>query len=198
MPISREHNLIFVHIPRNSGTSVIEALDMDYCRHYKWKYHYRNHHRLWRDGTTFTITRNPYERAVSTYEYIKLDESYWHSVTGDSVDGTHKDYNFCNNHTFKETIDELHTNFLDSELSGDEWEKQVPFIYNEDRLMVDEVLRFENLPSCFDNLMQKCNIDVTLPKLNSSDTNNYEDYYDKLTREWVWDIYERDFSYLDY
>ena len=201
MPLSRKYKIFFVHIPRCAGTSVYEALDMDYCRHYKCKFHYREHHILWKKYNKFSIVRNPYTRLVSVYNYIKLDESYWHSVTGNALDGTHKDYNYCNNHTFKETITELYNNFLNGDLSGDEWQKQYPFIYDSNgNLMVDDIIKFENLPDSFYNIIKRYGINnVELPRKNSSGTgSNFMDYYDRKTKEMVREIYREDFNLFDY
>ena len=199
MPLSRKHKLFFIHIPRTAGTSIYEALDLDYCRHYTWQYHYINHSSVWYKYNKFSIVRNPYTRAVSTYNYIKMDESYWHSVSGNAPDGKHIDYDFCTNHTFKETINELYSNFLDGSLSGDEWLRQTFFIFHKDRLMVDDILKFENLPDNFYNLMNRYGINgVELPTLNSSNTSNYMRYYDKELKNKVYEIYKEDFNELNY
>lgn len=201
MPLSKEHEIFFVHVPRNAGTSVVEALDTDYNRHYTYKHHYREHFRLWKKYHKFAICRNPYTRLVSTYNYVQLEESYWHSIRGNAQDGTHQDFHYCSNHTFEQVVGELYDYFLSGRLSGDEWQKQYSFVYDmqNDDLMVDDVIKFENLPDSFYNLMDKYGIDnVELPKLNSSGTENYMDYYNDMTKEQVQEIYKKDFELFDY
>lgn len=197
MPISKEYELIFIHVPRCAGTSVIEALDMKDRRHYKWNYHYRKHHSLWNKYTNFTIVRNPYSRAVSTYNYIRMKESYWHSSKNpnQAIDGKHVDYDVVRQLSFNETIKLLHN----GELQGHEWQSQHPFIYDDGELMVDKILRFENLPDCFNELMSSKEIEVELPRLNSSNTKaDYHKLYDKKTKERIEDIYQKDLELLNY
>jgi len=196
MPISHRHELIYIHIPRTGGTSVCEALSMDDRRHHNWHYHFRRHPRGWRFYLKFAIVRNPYSRAVSTYEYAKLDESYWHSSINpeQAIDGKHEDYDILNSVDFRQVVKLLD----DGILEGFEWLAQWPFIYREQKLQVDKVLKFEDLPRCFYELMKECSIDATLPKLNSSGVKDYRSYYDEDIKQKIREIYSEDFRRFGY
>ena len=74
MAYSKKLNLIFVHVPKCAGTSIIEAMravDPSVAHgHSKWSDH------VMRDITTkkptsFGIVRNPWDRFLSCYTYFK-------------------------------------------------------------------------------------------------------------------------------
>lgn len=187
MPISHDHELILIHIPKNAGTSIHEALDMDDCRHHDWKYYYRNYLRCWKEYFKFAVVRNPFDRVVSTYEYAKMEKSYWHSADGNAHDGVHPDYHKLRNASFPDAVQML----VAGGLEGQGWRKQVPFIYDGDDLVIDKVLRFEGLPDNFHFIMQELGIEVELPKLNPS--NRKEDYTEYYSRREV-DLVKRYFA----
>lgn len=66
------HRCIFVHIPKCAGTSVIKALSEQPALHWKLSYY-----RLvfqpeqFRSFFKFTFVRNPWDRLVSAYQYLR-------------------------------------------------------------------------------------------------------------------------------
>ena len=74
MAVSEDKKLFFVHVPKNAGTSVREALDMKTLGHRTWKY--REDH--YPDFVSFAIVRNPWDRFVSSFAYAKMEESMYH------------------------------------------------------------------------------------------------------------------------
>ena len=90
MPISHEHNLIFIHIPKTAGTSIEKALDLqkESCLYKRGKY--KNYpvcpqHLFLSeiieevpDAKTyiaFSVIRNPFDRFVS--EFLYYNQTYW-------------------------------------------------------------------------------------------------------------------------
>lgn len=82
MAVSHQDKLIFVHVPKNGGTSIIEGLGLGEHGHHaafsariqslKSSLGYR----------TFSVCRNPYDRFISTYRFYKASKSFWHSDDG--------------------------------------------------------------------------------------------------------------------
>ena len=104
MPISHKHKVIFIHIPKNAGTSVLEALGIQEFGHRKWFEYQYDYPNEWETYLKFAIVRNPFDRFVSNYEYAKMEKSYWHDVDGNSISGKHKDFDICSNNPFKKVV----------------------------------------------------------------------------------------------
>jgi len=85
MPVSFKHKLIFIHIPKNAGTSIRESLiDIDPDVIY-WRYHhtaeeYNEFLTRTKDFFKFTFVRNPWDRTISHYLYLKCDQHKKHRL----------------------------------------------------------------------------------------------------------------------
>ena len=82
---------------------------------------------------------------------------------------------------------------------------QTDFIYTEEYdLLVDYVGRFETLQGSFSQICKKLDLPaIELPHLNASKTiypryEEYQDYYDDETVDFVSQIYEKDIELFNY
>ena len=93
-PVSEPLGLAFVHIPKNAGTAVIEALSMNphgHCRASSPEFR-RTVAELAsriapRRARTFALVRDPYDRFLSAFRYLRMKRSYWHSDDGSTTYG---------------------------------------------------------------------------------------------------------------
>ncbi|MEA1989603.1 MAG: sulfotransferase family 2 domain-containing protein, partial [Pseudomonadota bacterium] len=139
----------------------------------------------WNSKLKFAIVRNPWDKVVSHYHYrVKTNQ----------------------------------TQLRDKPIPFKEWVKltygeQVPFYFNhpemfipqldwitdkEGNIIVDEVIRFENLEQEFHDVMKKLSLNLYLPHVNSTKRGSYRDYYDEETAEIVRSWFMRDIEYFKY
>jgi hypothetical protein len=177
-----ETGVVFLHIPKTAGTSIVTLLNRYYI-------HEQLHHRhstlaqnvekygkkYFEDLKIVTAIRNPFDRAVSMY--------FWYQQSGDK----HK-YPFkrlADNHSFSNWIDIW---YITEELSF------------EDYMLVDgnlwdnfEIIRFENLKADIDYIFtDKLGLSINcskLPHIWPTKRKNYEVYY---TPELYDKIYQKD------
>jgi hypothetical protein len=169
MAICHQRKLIFVHIPKNAGTSIHSLFDTnprDYLPDQRWT-KYKNHFsEYWEDYTTFSIVRNPISRFISFYKYWKMNENLdW-------------DINY-----FIKNIDKIKTPIKNQQ----SW-----FICENGKIMVDVIVRYENL---YEEL-KKIKIDH-IPHLNISKIKD-ESFLNlsKTSLDILQDLYREDFKLL--
>jgi len=170
MSICHQRKLIFVHIPKNAGTSIHSLLNTNpkdlILTDQKW-IKYKNHFgKYWEDYTTFSIVRNPISRFISFYKYWKMIENLDYDIN-----------------KFLDKLDEIETPIKNTQ----SW-----FICDNDKIMVDVVVRYENL---YEDL-KKIQIDG-IPHLNIS---RIEDEsllnLSKTSIDRLYQIYKEDFKLL--
>ncbi len=70
-PVMRARNLIFVHVPRAAGTSIVRALYGPGCiHHYSMRYYRGIDPDFARNAGSFALLRDPFERFASAYAFV--------------------------------------------------------------------------------------------------------------------------------
>ena len=181
-----------IHIPKTAGTSVTKSIygtDANYT-HYNWedlkivlKENFYNYF-------SFTIVRNPWDRCLSAYEFLRLG--------GDNEkDRLFYEKNMSAFQTFEE--------FVKIGLSKKKiynWVHFMPqsnFIFSKnDKCMVDYILRFENISNDYDFIKNKLGGSKLLKYKVNRTNHNYQKFYDNDMKNIVSDRYYRDIKLLKY
>ena len=174
--IINEYKTIFVHIPKSAGTSIesyfgsgsftIQPPKHDNIHQIKIRFP-----EIYKTYRKFAIIRNPYDKMVSWYFYLKRNLG---------------DYNIIEfNEWIKDPTKFWHIDdpisFLDSQCS---WiDKTV------------EVIKFENLN---EELNKFFGFKIDLPITNMSIHDHYLDYYNEESLDIIYNRYKRDFKKYNY
>ena len=172
-----QYKAIFVHIPKNAGTSIEKYFGNGSVRiqpnkhadiheiKTKFKNSYNNYKK-------FTIIRNPYDKMVSWYFYLKrnLGENY-------------------NVIEFNEWIKDP-SKFWHADDPIDFLKPQCECVDNTVIL-----LKFENLNK---ELKQFFGKEINLPITNKSNHNNYLEYYNQESLDIIYNRYKKDFEKFNY
>ena len=199
-----KNNLTFIHIPKNAGTAVSNAIGFGSGHYPFWEIIQHDH------AKSFAIVRNPFDRIVSSFTYAKMDKSYYHGSFAE-----HPDYKLLRDKTLKECLQTYRlrsiplgytpislnninvdlSSKIDNEkhryLNHQSWSGQCFWICDSDNnILVDEVLKYEDLG---DNIYG-----YPLDLVNKSDRRPTRDYYDDETMDLVRTIYKNDFEVFGY
>jgi len=202
--INNKHNFIFLHIPKNAGTTITSAILSELNMRKNWPrgWHrqfkkYKQHFTLseyidygFIDSETansyfkFAFVRNPWDKLLSEFFYRK-------KLHGNAVA----------NWTFK--------GYLQQSWGGNNMRHlaikqhirpQHEFLYDTNGIrMVDFIGRFENLKEDFGFVCNKLGIKnlITEVKYNTNHK-HYTEYYDDETRSIVAEKYKKDIEYFNY
>lgn len=183
---------IFIHIPKTAGTSILKALmgDRIYRIHFTYLDYLRADSKKFHAYYKFAIVRNPWDRAVSSYQYLiqggdKRGDLYFQELFLSKYD----------------TFDKFVLEYLDKDKIHEHvlFKPQYLYLYDHKECKVDFIGKFENLDSDFEKIMKKINIDSKLSKVNSSKRNHYITYYSKKeVKEKINDLYRKDIELFDY
>lgn len=206
--VSDKLKLIFVHIPKTGGSSVnlwMRQLDprvRALCtRPHEPISHIANNHGEEISGyTTFTVVRNPWERAVSLFHYRKLRKeiqpSHWPSRT--DIDSL----------SFREVVlKSLDQNPKYNDVCPPRDAPQIAWlepsctawISLKGRIAVDHTCKLETLQQDIIGIAKKAGVTAPhLPHINRTEHHHFAHYYDLETVEIVANMYERDLINFKY
>ena len=175
MPISDKYKLLFVHIPKNAGTSLEKCLNARVTGHRRWKKYRDDYPLQWSTYTNFAVLRDPVERFISCYHYARMEKSFWHSsIPGDqSVYGEHPDYDLCKSKTICEVADVLINNRKLLHHPG--WNSQYYWIAGDNDIAVDCLVDFAKL----DAGMAELAPGITIGHINESSSSRKSQLSDK-------------------
>ena len=193
MTICHERRLIFIHIPKNAGTSIIKAMGVENIYMDKKIEEYKEHYgEYWDKYKKFTVVRDPIDRFISAYKFARMKESGWFSATGEEGLDKHVHYELCNEMDINEYVSYLYKN----PTKFNRWiVPQFLLISNEnDEIEIDYYVRFENLNEDLSKIGIK-----NIQKLNSS---KIEDdkviQLSKKSKMKLYTIYEIDYQTFNY
>lgn len=184
--------IIFIHIPKAAGTSIANEI---FCNkqpgHFMWSDYKLIDKSKYREYFKFSFVRNPYDRLVSAYFYLRQGG------------GNKFDKGFSNEYLSElDTFEKFVYKFKD-EPKIKEWVHFVPqskFIMDGKTCCVDFLGRFEHIVEDMNTLRDI----LKIPQKNSLVVNNssvrkeYCEYYTKETRDIVFEIYKEDFLNFNY
>ena len=202
MPVCRNKKIIFIHIPKNAGESIEKSLNiynggkvenifginnsivLQHLTAIQLKNSYFDNSE-WNKYFKFAVIRNPWSKVVSEYNWYlrygpKIQFFEWINTLKNRIN--------INNAI---NINEIGHNI-----------EQYKYIYNEnDQLLIDKIIYFENLNSEFNDLCLDKKWSFKLPK--TSDTKsffniNFQKYYDINSLRIVSDVYQKDINYFNY
>jgi hypothetical protein len=177
-----EKKYIFTHPAKCAGASVEIALGLwDLDKHSEEFERYqrllhesldnhiqeiKSHGLNWRDFFIFSVVRNPWDRAVSIYFFLK----------------THNETYKSSNISFEGYIKRCYNFFLESGSHCHHSIKQ--FLYFKNEYVVDHVIRQENFDAGLQEAMEKLEItDYQIPSMNQNTTRPSKDYKSYYTTE---------------
>ncbi len=174
--IIEEHKAIFIHIPKNAGTSIETLFANNSFKIQPYKhadiYEIKNKFpEIYDSYRKFTIIRNPYDKMVSWYFYLKknlgdYDVIEFNEWIKDPSQFWHAD-------------DPIH--FLDPQHT-----------WIDDTV---EIIKFENLNKELNEFFGK---DIDLPIINKSNHDHYSTYYNRESLDVIYDRYKEDFKKYNY
>ena len=202
--INREHKFIFIHIPKNAGEAISEALGIKPLRsqhEFKFETCILDKHETITECMVlkksienyfrFSFVRNPWDRQVSMWSYFRkrniqpvASVSFEYYIKHQEAMLIGAPERYLSNSQRK--INVLYPQYF---YISDWWGNNV----------VDFIGRFENLQNDFDTICDKIGIPRrTIPQKNSSNHKHYTEHYNTETREIVAEKYAKDIEYFGY
>ena len=202
-----EHKTIFIHIPKNAGSSVKTYFKYNSSsnKHRTIKQIKAENPKAYDSYRKFAIVRNPYDRMVSWYFYLKKEMKKEH-LKGDWrwKSGEHFTSNFkqwvedpLKDYYPKWKISNISNSFDDSFEKKDLTKCDVSLLSSQHVWVNDTVyiLKYENLNEDLNNFFKE---HIDIPIFNNSKHEHYLNYYDKDSLNIVYHRYKQDFDKFNY
>ncbi len=186
----RKRGCIFIHIPKNAGNSVSQVIyDKPFLGHDPLSHFFAFDAESAAQSFKFAFSRNPWDRLVSAYQYLKSPER-------SGIDRAFAELHLAESLDFRDFVHALEDR--PELLAWHHFRPQNEFIKVDGKISVDYVGSVECIAKDFDKVAQRLGIDRRLPRLNASRRTDYRQYYDDTAAERVARIYQEDVNIFDY
>ncbi|WDE00531.1 sulfotransferase family 2 domain-containing protein [Thalassomonas actiniarum] len=187
-----KHKCIFVHIPKNAGSSVLTLFyDQGGRKHAKWYEFYESNDYFFRRYHKFAIVREPLARLYSAYRYCLKGGNQ------QSDDLALREIILANSNGFSDFIEfVLDADFLMLQLLF-----QPQYLYLYDRQLIckiDTVLRYETLHKDWQALAASQGYPMELPKVNAAAVESPVPKISPRALAKVYSLYRLDYQLLAY
>jgi hypothetical protein len=179
--ISHDHQLIFIHIPKCAGRSVMKLFNSARPDHFTYFYYSSEYERYMGEYKVFTIVRHPLDRMVSTYHYVKGHRRNKNEPIAKGFT-SFRSWLLSNMAAYEGcdlTSPEGQWS-SDGQLGSPFWfSPQKRWLMGDDHETDIEVFKYEDL-SKVESLLQEVfsDYEIKLPHLNKSDHKPWQEYYD--------------------
>lgn len=197
MSIYHKWRSVFVQIPKNASSSIHEALknptDDSHDHNLYIDVLGSNDPELVESYFSFAVCRNPYDRFVSAYEYLRQNSGYtWNPSFEDLVKDFHNRGPYF--YTGEDVV----------------WWPQSRFVSIKNIVLVDKIIKYENLdqewPIIIEEISKVVPASFSLPTTNVQRINvteqkqkpTWPEYYTEETKQMVYNLYQKDFKLFNY
>lgn len=196
MVISDAPPFLFVHVPKTAGLSLVEALkpegqrDHPLCTISKHetasRFVGRHGRQTFERYYSFGVVRHPLEQLLSQYAWLKDRQAKPNQAFMQKIEGID---------AYVEALARNDPNVVVVETMR---LRQYEYLYDENGTqLVNEVIRFEDLPSAFEGLCRRIGLEPRpLPKVNASDRSWA--VASPSVEQFVRDFYRRDLELFGY
>jgi hypothetical protein len=187
MNVCKKRNFIFIHIPKNAGSSIYKSLGLKNVEHHTHKYIIdKQCKNLELDNMfQFAFARNPWDRFLSLYFYMFQGPDWQKEKDPNIIDFPTFVRLYCNDYTIiGHRVWQVH------------YKPQIEWL---DLKLIDFIGRFESLQEDFNTVCDRINIPrKELPHQNKTNHKHYSEYYNKKTRDMIAKKYKEDIEYFGY
>jgi len=188
MPIFNQHKTLFIHIPKNGGTSINKTFTntQEFFYHYDFLYYENLLNNCLDEYHIFSVVRNPFERILSYF--------LWHINDSRFIKKEVKFKNYPIQVSFEKYIDLMFIKKIKSPNTDREYltrKTQTEFLLNSNNIIDPriEIIEFKKIKTKFTNLPHenKKFIDI-----------NIKDVYTDETKKFIFNYFLEDFKNFGY
>jgi chondroitin 4-sulfotransferase 11 len=194
-------NVLFIHIPKNAGTTVGKILGIENPSHIKAKEIIFNKGiKFFNSFFSVAVIRNPIERFISLYNYARLEVSYYHNNINPNLSrfGKHLDYELLKNATINECVNYLIEGKLIHDLTWNQWEPQYTWVCDtKNNIIVNKLYSIDDLNEFIIDIGRENLYKKNIPFLNSSKENSLEENLNRKSMGILIEFYKKDFELLN-
>jgi len=189
-------DFLFIHIPKVAGSSIEKALygTKGKVTHKLAIEHRKENENLFEKKFKFGFVRNPYDRFISAYEYLRQGGR-------NDFDRSWSEKYLLPYKSFDDFVLSLENEDIRQKIiNWIHFKPQYLFVCDEKKnLIVNFIGKYENLEEDFNLIQKRLGLSIKLPYENKTPTRkDFKIYFNDKTKKIIEDIYKDDFELFDY